>query len=382
MKPSAVIYGLLIAVLLAVVPLASCGKRSSKGAGGKDAARTEQGAMSGGPQRVQETVIESGDLEIKAVLTVPERRPGELVPGAVIVPTFEHLDRNGSFVDPTGELTFQPYKDLAEQLAERGVATVRYDTRTLPAYVGKINVPELTLEDFYPDALAALELLRNTPGVDPKRLYFIGHGEGAVIAPVLVESKPDLGVRGLVLVAPPLLPYDQLILEEHDYEIRQISLMLKFHPELEEEQGARLKQLTQYRQIYATAFKMLEEGAWEKERNLNGFFQKYWKHAIQLYAGNRERIARLKLPVLIVQGSLDHFVIPQDLANARAAFEATGHVRVELIDPASHHLISPTTHKVETRASDLIAKWLKDPVIPPPKPGPETGGAEASPPEG
>jgi len=364
MKFSAPTHGLLMILLALAVPLASCGK------GGSDGEKTD---LPGSDLLVKETVLKSGDLEIKAVLTVPKRAAGELVPGAVIVPTFEHLDRNGSFTDPTSGLTFQPYKDLADQLAERGVATVRYDKRTLPDYLPRINVPELTIEDFYPDALAGLELLRAAPGVDPKRLYFIGHGEGAVIAPALVESKPELGVRGVVLIAPPLMPYDQLILEAQDYEIRQISLMLKFHPELEEEQGARLERVRQFREVYATAFKMLEEGLWEKERSLNRFYKKYWEHAIKLYGGNRERIARLKLPVLIVQGSLDHFVVPQDIADARAAFEATGHIRVELIDAASHYLISPETRHVEMRASDLIAAWLKDPVIPRAKPTPESG---------
>jgi pimeloyl-ACP methyl ester carboxylesterase len=154
--------------------------------------------------------------------------------------------------------------------------------------------------------------------------------------------------------------------------------MLKFHPELEEVQSRRLEQLAQYREVYAKAFAMLEDGSWEEERVLNGFFKKYWEHAIKLYGENRERIARLKLPVLIAQGSLDHMVVPQDLVKAREALEATGHIRVELIDPASHHLISADTHHVETRASDLIAAWLKDPVIPEPESGSNSSAEETT----
>ncbi|MBN1919388.1 MAG: alpha/beta fold hydrolase [Verrucomicrobia bacterium] len=357
MKVSALTYGTLAVVLLAAIPFVSCGSGDSK---------TGTEVLGASDLRVEETVIKVGDLELKTVLTVPKRAAGELVPGAVIVPTFERLDRHGTFVDPGTKLRFEPYKDLTGQLAERGVATVRYDKRTMLVPGPKIRIPDLTLEDLIPDMLAAFDLLRNTPGVDPERLYFVGHGEGAVLAPAVVESKPDLGVRGLVLIAPPLMAYDQLILAQFDYEIRQTGIMLKHRPDLQQEYGGRMKELEQYRKDYAIAFELLKAGKWEEGFSLNGFLQRYWTHAIPFYGENRERIARLKLPMFIIQGSLDRLVIPQDLSKASQALLATGHIRIERIDPAEHHLISPTTCRVDPRAGELIAAWLKDPVIPPP----------------
>ncbi len=364
MKLNSSRYILIAVCLFVAIGFVSCGKRGS-GNGDTASGKTKSGEIG----RVEhETVVKSGELELKAVVTVPAHEVGALVPGVVIVHTFEHLDRDGSFLQK--EITFKPYKDLADQLAAHGIASIRFDKRTTPPYLGKINIREMTIEDYYGDALAALERLRTTEGVDPERLFFIGHGEGAVTVPALIEANPDLGVRGLVLIAPPLMRADDLIIRRHQHRIRQIDLFLRHNPQGEEALRPERERTRKGMETYIAAFRMLRDDGegWEEGRVLDGFCEKYWRHAIELYGENLDRIERLKLPVLIVQGNLDPFVITEDLFRRGQQLAATGHVTIEIQDGVGHNLINPKTQHVHTDATALIANWLLNPPEPTPVP--------------
>ena len=92
-----------------------------------------------------------------------------------------------------------PFKDLAEGLARRGVASLRYDKRTF-AYKRQIAKMDLTInEETIDDALMAVSLLKNDPRIDKDRVFIIGHSMGAMLAPRIDAQGAD--VRGLILMA-------------------------------------------------------------------------------------------------------------------------------------------------------------------------------------
>jgi len=88
----------------------------------------------------------------------------------------------------------KPLKDLAWGLASRGVTVVRFDKIT---HV-RAMTPGFTMTDEYvPDAVEALGVLRREPGVD--RLFVVGHSMGGKVAPRVAEADPS--VAGLVILA-------------------------------------------------------------------------------------------------------------------------------------------------------------------------------------
>jgi pimeloyl-ACP methyl ester carboxylesterase len=389
MKPHPSRYVLIIVCLAIAVGLASCcardtGKKEDADSNGKaDLTRTAPGGTTGLVEH--ETTITSGDLELKAVVTIPPHKPGELVPGVVIVHTFDPHDCDGMFVDQ-GSM-FRPYRDLARELAGHGIASIRFDKRTWITYVPKLSIRKLTIADFYPDALAALERLRTTEGVDPGRLFFIGHGEGGVTVPAIVEANPDLGVRGLVLIAPPLMPYDILIIRRHQHAIYQIELAIRHDPALEKTEGPRRDQLRDAVNSYIRVFNLLhEEGkSWPEGLSVNGFFEPYWRQANTVYEDNLDRIERLTLPILIVQGNLDNLVLTEDLLRVARETEATGHITIAIEDGLGHNLIDPATRQVSAAAASTIANWILNPPEPTPPenvtpPDDQPAGGETEPP--
>ena len=108
-------------------------------------------------------VGEGTEYPLKGLLTLPDRVEGQ-VPAAVLV----HGSGASNMDEKVYKLT--PFKDLAEGLAERGIASIRYDKRTFvygrKMRKGTVTVREETIED----AVRAAELLRRDPRVDPDRI--------------------------------------------------------------------------------------------------------------------------------------------------------------------------------------------------------------------
>jgi pimeloyl-ACP methyl ester carboxylesterase len=137
-------------------------------------------------------------------------------PSAAPVPVFLLVagsgptDRDGnSFLG----LRTDAYRQLARALAERGVATLRYDKRGIAA---SDHVPEadLTLGAFVEDARAFVARLRGDARFS--RVLVAGHSEGGVIALELAQATP---VDGLALVATPGRPLGAVL---HDQLARRL----------------------------------------------------------------------------------------------------------------------------------------------------------------
>ena len=73
----------------------------------------------------------------------------------------------------------KPFRDLAWGLASKGMVVLRYDKRTKVypqqfAASADIHREDETVDD----AVAAAELLRTLPEVDPGRVFVLGHSLG------------------------------------------------------------------------------------------------------------------------------------------------------------------------------------------------------------
>jgi pimeloyl-ACP methyl ester carboxylesterase len=150
--------------------------------------------------------IRSGSLGLGGTLTVP-RGAKARVPVAVIIAGSGPTDRNGNSL-----LGIRPnsYAQLAWRLAERGIATLRYDKRGMPGTQGTFDITKMTLEDFAADARAAAESLARDPRFS--RVILIGHSEGASLA--LIAARQGAPVAGVVHVSGLGRPLTDVIREQ------------------------------------------------------------------------------------------------------------------------------------------------------------------------
>jgi dienelactone hydrolase len=94
----------------------------------------------------------------------------------------------------------KPLKDLAWGLASLGIAVARFDKITLTHPEHLATGARVTiLEEYAPQALAAIGMIAAQPGVDPRRVSLIGHSLGGTVAPRIAAAQP--GLAGLVLLA-------------------------------------------------------------------------------------------------------------------------------------------------------------------------------------
>jgi pimeloyl-ACP methyl ester carboxylesterase len=137
--------------------------------------------------------VHRGTLGLAGTLTLPRNAAGA-VPVAVIIAGSGPTDRNGNSL-----LGIRPnsYAQLAWRLAEKGIATLRYDKRGLPGTRGTFDITNMTMDDFAADAGAAAESLSRDRRFS--RVVFIGHSEGASLA--LIAARQGAPVAGVVHVS-------------------------------------------------------------------------------------------------------------------------------------------------------------------------------------
>ena len=99
-------------------------------------------------------VNEGGKYPLNGILTLPENKDGNY-PAVVFV----HGSGSSNMDEKVMKMT--PFKDIAEGLAKRGIASIRYDKRSFAHGLKMIREKNITVyEETIEDAIAATNLLR------------------------------------------------------------------------------------------------------------------------------------------------------------------------------------------------------------------------------
>jgi dienelactone hydrolase len=218
------------------------------------------------------------------------------------------------------------FKDLAWGLASRGVASLRYDKRTLVAPAGVITEKEEVVDG----AREALALLRRTPEVDARRLFVVGHSQGGALAPRIAAADGHLA--GVVVLAGPTRAMGALVVDQVTY----LST-------LEPGNSALAAQIEAARSFEKT----IEDPALRPDQEIASPWAGRMKGAyfLEQRAYDPGRTARaLACPILLLQGGRDYQVDARDLDGWRRAL--AGRTAVTFAEyPSLNHLFVAGTGK-------------------------------------
>lgn len=236
----------------------------------------------------EEKIILGKDTEypLNGILTLPDNTD---TPAAAVV--LVHGSGSSDMNEHIGKL--YPFRDLAEGLAKKGIASIRYDKRSF-AHGRKmlkekklITVYEETIED----AILAADFLRNDERIDPERVFIIGHSMGAMLAP-RIDAEGG-GFRGIIMMAGSPYKLEEILL-------RQLG-------ELSEQSGFIVraiirKQAEKLQKQFSGLYDMdIEE---TKKTKMSGgttlyYFREMGDHPVMGYLEETDK------PVLIMQGEKD-----------------------------------------------------------------------------
>jgi len=302
----------------------------------------------------REVQVGVGALALPGTLTLP-KGPGPW-PVVVLIQGSGGGDR-----DETSEGGARPFRDIAEGLARKGFASLRWDKRTSdPDFVGALDVDiaDFTIEhEYLNDFSAALDLVKATKELDPQRIFVVGHSMGGWLVPQLLERHTD--VKGGILLAGNARHFVDLLPKQYEYLAKIDDGTIGPLEKLALEKIKKQCKLARDPKLpLDTPAEDLPPGAGVK----------YWL-SIQKY----DAVAtakKLKQPLLILQGGRDYQVTAKDdLPLWQAGLAKSGDVETKLYPELNHLFIAgegmatPEEYKtsdghVDPRVLEDMLAWL------------------------
>ncbi|MBL8911571.1 MAG: alpha/beta fold hydrolase [Archangium sp.] len=253
-----------------------------------------------------------GAKKLPGTLTLPKSGAGPF-PVVVFVHGSGPNDRDES-MGPN-----KLFKDLAFGLAGKGIATLRYDKRTLK-FPGEFaaTTPYTLREEVLDDVRDAVTALATTEKIDPRRIFVLGHSLGGTLGPRIAADNAKLA--GLILFAGATREMDVLVRE-------QVKVTAPGKPEVEAMVEAFSKAYRDPKLAKTDTIDFL--GA-----KLPG------SYALDLRATNpAKEAAALKLPVFVAQGGRDYQVTVVDFEAWKTALKGKKDVTAKLYPALNHHFL-------------------------------------------
>ncbi len=254
---------------------------------------------------LSDMILQTAKGNIYGTLAIPDKK--QKMPVVLIIAGSGPVDRNGN----TWGMESNVYRMLADSLHQHGIASLRYDKRGVGQSAAAMrSESDLTFRDMINDVIGWIRLLKTDGRFS--RVIVLGHSEGSLIGMIAAkEADADayISVSGA-----------------GDRIDKIIETQLRARAPQEAEKATLLLD------SLSKGYKVQEPGG-----NLNGLF----RASVQPYMISwirydpREEIKKLKIPILILQGSTDIQVSVED---ARALKEAQPAATLVLVEGMNHVL--------------------------------------------
>jgi len=268
------------------------------------------------------------DYPLRGIITMPDTTAGR-VPAVVLVHGSGPLDMDETAYGIT------VFKDIAEYLAENGIAAIRYNKRTYThgAKVASQYGDDLTVwEETIEDAILAKEIITQNERTDIDRIFVLGHSLGGMLTPRLVSEGGFAG--GIIMAGSPRSLLDII----YDQNIYFINLMDVSN----DERAVLIDQVDEAREAF---FTLPENYIREMDEHPAGDY-----------------LISIDKPFLIMQGGKDFQVYADiDFAQYREIADRRGNISLRFYDELNH-LFTRSTMDFPT-TDDYVAGTPVDSVV-------------------
>ena len=337
--------------------------------------RPQEDAISAGPVRYAQREVRFENFaahnQLAGTLSLPN--DGGPFPAVVLI---SGTGQNTRDEDVWGHKVFLV---LADALNRAGLAVLRYDKRGVGGSTG--NYDAATTADFASDAEAAVAWLKTQPRIDARRVGVLGHSEGGIIAPTLAAS--DKTVAFVIMIAGPCIRGDKLFALQSATTARAYGApddYIARRKVFDQELYSAVVSASSDSAALDQAKALVARGAADKvvdaqeAETLARDVTRPWERYFLAY-DPAPTLARLTVPVLVLNGSLDVQVpAKENLAAAREALKNNAHATIMEL-PGMNHLLQNAKTGAPNEYNDIgetmspvalkiIGDWLGKNVLP------------------
>jgi alpha-beta hydrolase superfamily lysophospholipase len=271
-------------------------------------------------------------MELAGTIALPDS--GGPFPGVLFIAGSGKTDRN----ENTKKYRLNAFYDISHYLAQRGIASLRYDKRGVGQSEG--DYWATGFYDRVQDASAALQYVKQQKSFQSESIFVLGHSEGSFIAIRLAGSGAE--VAGIILLSGAAQSGEAVL----KWQALEVAKGLKgingwiiktFRIDVSKAQQKQIDKIKQSKKPwYRQQFLVKIPAKWLRE------FMAY---------NPAEDLAEITVPVLAITGSKDIQVDPADLERMAHLVKA----------PFEHHLIQGMTHMLRIEEGDAsISKYKKE----------------------
>ncbi|MED0932639.1 alpha/beta fold hydrolase [Bacillus mobilis] len=232
----------------------------------------------------KEVVVGSGAFPLPGTLSVPKGKGP--FPAVVLVHGAGAADQDSA------TYALKPFRDLAEGLASKGIAVLRYNKRTYEHGLKTELSPFYTIDkETTDDALFVTRFLQNEPMVDKNQIYILGHSQGGMVIPRIIEKDQNQNIAGAIVMGGAARAFTDNVLDQLEY---RLSI------------GAMKPEEYKY---YKSQFELLNDPNFSSQNPPKDFSlgsPVYWDSIRKIKAAEMSK--EQKTPLLILQGERDYQV--------------------------------------------------------------------------
>lgn len=254
------------------------------------------------------------------------------------------------------------FKDLANQLASLGIASIRYDKRTY-VYGQKIadtaDLNWTVKNETIDDAIFALELALQTDIIDSEKIYIAGHSMGGYLIPRIYEADSKKNIAGYISMAGSARSLEECTLEQIDY-------LLNFETDMTQEEKEAYKR--QFTDAFAKINNLTKSDRGKKILLMGNTYPAYWLDLADYDPAGE--IKKVDKPLLFLQGGHDYQVTKTDFNLWKEAVGKNENAKFILYPNLTHAFtytekMSKNTDyliyaAVDTQVGKDIFEWIKN----------------------
>ncbi len=291
--------------------------------------------------------IDCGDIKLPAMFTRPKTEEDFAVVVLVHGSGAHDMDQS---IGPN-----KIFRDIAWGLAHQGISVLRYEKRNFRHQLS-LDVETITVwDEAGRDAVYAIQAAMQLPGVDPGRVFLLGHSLGGMIAPRIAAEVPELA--GIIsLAGTPRQLYEIIP--------GQLEHLMSLSEEVNDEAIAQLEEV---REIVTRLKAKQKQPDAVYTTSLLGMPPSYIKD-MNLYDTSKIA-AGIPQAILIVHGGRDYQVTIDDYNAWKAALQ-NHHNTTFILYPEMDHLFvagdgpsKPASYfeenNVDKRVIEDIADWIR-----------------------